>query len=54
MNGLDLFAFFLTEAWNLLNYPFELYGYQLSFFQVFAYTTVGGILLWMVWEVFNG
>ena len=48
------FAQLLTYVWNILNIPFDLYGYEISFFQVFAYTAVGSILMWMVWEVFFG
>ena len=51
---MDEFAVFMTEAWNIMNIPFQIYGHTISFFQVFAYTTVGGILMWMIWEVFDG
>ena len=53
-NGLDNFAYILTFAWNeVINRPFTLFGYQLSFSQVFAYTVIGGIVLWMVREIFD-
>ena len=51
---MDVFALFLTEAYNIMTIPFEIFGFQLSFFQVFAYTSVAGVLLWMVWEIFDG
>lgn len=54
-NLINVFAYILTLAWNdIINRPFEIAGYTVSFFQVFAYTVVGGILLDIVWEVFNG
>ena len=54
MELLNAFAFILTETWNeVINRPFILAGHTISFAQVFIYTTVGGILLWMVSEVFN-
>lgn len=49
---MDDFAVIITTVWNILNLPFNLFGYTISFWQVFSYTTVGSILLWMVWEVF--
>lgn len=52
-NGIDIFAYLLTFAWNeIINRPFTLFGYHLTFFQSFAYTTVGGLCLWIMWEVF--
>ena len=54
MDILDAFAFILTETWNeIISRPFVIAGHTLSFSQVFIYTTVAGILLWMVGEVFN-
>lgn len=51
---MDVFAYIMTEAWNgIINRPFEIFGFTVSFAQVFAYTTVGGILLWMVREIFD-
>lgn len=53
MEGVDAFAFVLTEAWNvIINRTFYLFGFEVSFFQAFAYTFVGGILLDIAWEVF--
>lgn len=53
MEGVDAFAFVLTEAWNeIINRTFYLCGFEVSFFQPFAYTVVGGILLNIVWSVF--
>ena len=46
------FAVILTETWNIMNIEFQVFGHTVSFSQVFAYTTVGSILLSMVWEVF--
>ena len=51
---MDAFALFLVEAFNIMTIPFEIFGFQLSFFQVFAFTFVAGVLLWMVWEIFDG
>lgn len=48
------FALFLAQAWNVMNTPFQLFGYTISFFQIFAYTEVAGILLYIVWRVFDG
>ena len=54
MDILDAFAFILTETWNeIISRPFVIAGHTLSFSQVFIYTTVAGLLLWMVGEVFN-
>ena len=51
---MDIFAYILTEAWNeIINRPFEIFGFTLSFAQGFVYTTLGGILLWMVGEIFD-
>ena len=47
------FAYLLTVVWNILFTPFTLFGFTLSLGEVFAYTTVGGILFWMVVEVLD-
>ena len=53
-NLIGIFGYILTEAWNeVLNRPFQIAGYTVSFSQVFAYTVVGGILIWMVREIFD-
>ena len=53
MSGLDSFAFVLSEAWNIMNMPFELFGFGMSFAQVFIYTTFAGVLMWIVAEIFD-
>ena len=47
------FALFLTETWNIMNIQFQIFGYTVSFSQVFIYIQVAGLLLWMVGEVFD-
>ena len=49
---MENFAQLLTVVWNIIHLPFNLFGYTISFGQVFVYTTVAGILAWMVSEVF--
>ena len=55
METLDQFAYILTFVWNeIINRPFLIAGHIISFAQIFIYTALGSILLWMISEVFDG
>lgn len=47
----DLGALF-SWIMELLNYKFTIYGITFSMFQVFAFSTVAGILGWFIGRLF--
>ena len=45
--GFDVFAWFYARAFALFNYEFVIYGYPLSFFDLFLF----GVVAWGVMQV---
>lgn len=51
---MELFAQLMQVTLALFQTEFTLWGFTFSFFEVFVYTTVAGIVCWILGEIFLG
>lgn len=43
-----------SAVMRLFKLEFTLYGYTFSWWEVFVFSIVAGLVLWFFWEVFHG
>ncbi len=51
---MELFGQLLTMVLDLLQVEFTIFGFTFSFWQVFVFDIVAGIVAWILSEVFLG
>lgn len=52
--GIDIIRLVVQAVFDLFRIEFDLLGFTLSFWQVFAFTVVASLVLWIIREVLLG
>lgn len=47
------FALVFNTIIDILKIKYEIYGYEISFWNIGVFFTVSGLLGWSIWEVLN-
>ena len=49
---MELVGAMITSTVDLFKLEFTLFGFTLSFWQVFLFSCVAGIVAWILWRIF--